>query len=1293
MTNQTFPTGFPALTPSSTITLLGDDGTQNGTITVAQILALVPASGGSSLAYIGPWAANTAYAVGNVITNAGSSYVVTTAFTSGSAFSTSNLGLLAEAGANGAAGAAGPTGAAGAAGVGVSSFSATQSTVTAGQPSTVTVTATMTDGTTEEYTYQAPPGAKGASGSGSGGSDALVAGEPFQATGVMTNVALTEQLASMTLSASGAPVGVPGSHIIIEPEVEFQEWVGVGGAVTEAACYCLMEYLTAAQRTAFLTKMFGTDGMGSIRICFGSSDYGVQPYYTYCDDWDGVTVTCPTFTIAKDSVYVLPVLQEIVAINPDIWIHASVWSPPPAMKDSGTIVNGNFLATTTAYTAFANYLVLAIQAYNALGIRISAVSAQNEPQGSKNGYPCCGWTSAELVTFTGTYLGPALIAANLGYVEIIAADTSWGSVEAFGIYAIGDATASMYCNSVGYHGYNGSVTSVPSQIFPYNKYDSINTYFTEWISGFTDGALFIFEKWCTTLFNNMIRYGARGITLWCIALDQNGAPYEESTTTSHVCRGMVTVPNTSTGAIVYNSDYLIFAHLSKFVKRGAKVIKSNVFSFVESGSYTATTTAIDTSTGSDVTNIAFKNPDGSIVVFLWNPLSVARNVVLTDASLTQSIPVSIPAQTCSTITWGAGDAVSTAATFTAPSAPTLGTPTNNTAGAPVVPITAPTTTGSSDIGAYYIYEGTAAGAEVMTTPKYVVPGTATSFTAQFSSIGVQLYWVAQAVGLGGVSPSSNEVTGEGVEGGATAYTMTASSATILSSQMDTLTFAPNGTVGSAVTVTPAVSGVTGTFSPTTITFASGATSSSTQTVTFTPSSSGTAVISATNSGSLTNPSSISITVAQATTTYEVAGNASVTEGTASTYTVTQGAGTLNNDTDVIPAISGITGTFTPASISLPAGSGATGTFTFTASSTGSGTMSFTNDGTLTNASSLAITAASASAPYTTYNLTTPSSSVTVNNAVTFTVAPGGGAAQSSAITITPAVSGVAGTFSPTTVTLASGSAASQTFTFTPTATGTAVISTTNSGSLTNPSSVSLTVSAASASLPAHYLQSASGSTSSETVYGQKACDFSGGVIDAQIWTNYSSYAPSANLEILGDYAATGGTSKNQTFGFILTTGGLWTLQFRNQSWTAETFTTASALTAAPTTGLYLRAVVNATTSSFTTVDGYIIQAAQTVSLYTSTDGVKWTAQTLSSGGTSAAYTSTINSGTSSTYPIAGTGAVVGSVYKAKVYGGPSTAPGTTLQYDPDFTVQSTGATSFTDSAGVKWTVSSGVSIA
>ncbi|WP_264812316.1 glycoside hydrolase family 30 beta sandwich domain-containing protein, partial [Acetobacter oeni] len=764
----------------------------------------------------------------------------------------------------------------------------------------------------------------------------LAPGSIVQPIAVMTNVAETSELAPVAISASAPASDVPGSEIIIDPAHEYQDWIGVGGAFTEATAYVLMTYMTAANRAAFLQKMFGTDGFQCLRICFGSSDYSFRTYYSYDDNGGVADPDLTNFSIQRDQDYIIPLLQEILLINPRIWIFASVWSPPAWLKTSASLCGGWFNATAANYTTYANYLVMAIQAYEACGIPIAAVTPQNEPQGNHTDYPSCEWTGAQLVTFIGSYLGPALAAANLN-TEIIACDTSWGSAPSYGLAVLGDTTGKQFCQSVGYHGYNGYVSEVPGQLRPY---PGTRVYFTEWIStlsGQGDSLLFGAEKWCADLLNNMVRYGARALMLWNIALDQTGAPYEQSPSTAHECRGMVTI-NNSTGAITYNSEYLAFAHISKYVQRGAKRIQSNVFTMVASNSYSSTVSSV---TGTDVTNVAFKNPDGSIVVFLWNPLSAARTVVLTDSYLGQSMPVTIPAQSYQTVTWGADNVITTAATFTAPGAPTLGTPTTNSAGQVVVPITAPASVGSSDLGGYRVFAGSAAGAEA-TMPLFTIPGTSTSFTDTLLASGSTRFYKAEAFGLGGASAASNEVSGTPVAASATTYTLTGSAALNVGTA-STFTVTPNAALYAAATITPACT-VAGTFSPTSVTLAEG--SSAAATFTFTPSATGTGTLSTTNSAGLTDPAGLAVTVAAATTpftTYTSALSASsVVMGNPVTLTITPGTGAANTSAITVTPASTLAGVFSPATVSIPAGSTAAVTCTFTPSASGTATISTTN---------------------------------------------------------------------------------------------------------------------------------------------------------------------------------------------------------------------------------------------------------------------------------------------------------------------------------------------------------------
>jgi hypothetical protein len=95
----------------------GPQGTQGATGAAGATGATGAAgAAGQGFNFRGAWAATTAYAAYDVVTNGGNTYVVTTGFTSGASFATTNLALMAQAGATGATGAAGATGATGAQG-------------------------------------------------------------------------------------------------------------------------------------------------------------------------------------------------------------------------------------------------------------------------------------------------------------------------------------------------------------------------------------------------------------------------------------------------------------------------------------------------------------------------------------------------------------------------------------------------------------------------------------------------------------------------------------------------------------------------------------------------------------------------------------------------------------------------------------------------------------------------------------------------------------------------------------------------------------------------------------------------------------------------------------------------------------------------------------------------------------------------------------------------------------------------------------------------------------------------
>src|SRR6185503_5904309 len=56
-------------------------------------------------------------------------------------------------------------------------------------------------------------------------------------------------------------------------------------------------------------------------------------------------------------------------------------------------------------SAFAQYLIAFVRAYAQQGIKIEAISPQNEPNYTGT-YPTCAWSPATYTKFVGQFLGP-----------------------------------------------------------------------------------------------------------------------------------------------------------------------------------------------------------------------------------------------------------------------------------------------------------------------------------------------------------------------------------------------------------------------------------------------------------------------------------------------------------------------------------------------------------------------------------------------------------------------------------------------------------------------------------------------------------------------------------------------------------------------------------------------------------------------------------------------------------------------------------------------------------------------
>lgn len=166
----------------------------------------------------------------------------------------------------------------------------------------------------------------------------------------------------------------------------YQTVDGFGAAMTVASCYNILK-MPQSKREAFLKQVFDPEeGIGSslIRVCIGGSDFSIERY-TWCDT-KGLENFAPH---EYDTKYVIPVLQEIKKINPNIRIIGSPWTAPRWMKRAVKL-NIDYYSWTggtlkeSCYEDYAQYFVKWIQYMQSQGLDIYAVTPQNEPLNAGN---------------------------------------------------------------------------------------------------------------------------------------------------------------------------------------------------------------------------------------------------------------------------------------------------------------------------------------------------------------------------------------------------------------------------------------------------------------------------------------------------------------------------------------------------------------------------------------------------------------------------------------------------------------------------------------------------------------------------------------------------------------------------------------------------------------------------------------------------------------------------------------------------------------------------------------------
>lgn len=378
------------------------------------------------------------------------------------------------------------------------------------------------------------------------------------------------------------------TRILINPKQQFQTIDGFGFTLTGGSAL-LIQQMQPAKRKALLQELFGKTAdaisISYLRISVGASDLS-ESVFSYHDLPNGEMDTLlKQFSLSRDTLYLIPLLQQILGINPTIKLMATPWSPPTWMKTNRHSMGGSLIPQY--YRSYARYLVKYLQAMKAIGIAIDALTIQNEPQHGGNN-PSMLMTASEQAIFIKSHLGP-LFKQHAVKTKIVIWDHNCDHPE-FPIQVLNDADANQYIDGSAFHLYAGDIAALSTVK---NAHPSKNIYFTEqWTGskGSFDGDL----KWhVKNVLLGALQNHSKIVLEWNLANDGSFGPHTPGGCTE--CKGALTIHGST---VTRNVAYYIIAHAAKFVPAGSVRVQSNRTRNIET--------------------VAFLTPKGDTILILLN---------------------------------------------------------------------------------------------------------------------------------------------------------------------------------------------------------------------------------------------------------------------------------------------------------------------------------------------------------------------------------------------------------------------------------------------------------------------------------------------------------------------------------------------------------------------------------------------------------------------------------------------------------------------------------------------------
>jgi glucosylceramidase len=410
--------------------------------------------------------------------------------------------------------------------------------------------------------------------------------------------------------------GRGGSTIIIDDSQQMQTIDGFGFALTGGSAELLIK-MSSNERVKILNELFAWDdkniGISYIRLSIGASDMN-SFVFSYDDLQKGETdFELNKFSLAQDNKDVIPVLKEILAINPAIKILGSPWSAPAWMKTNNDVRGGRL--KTECYRVYALYFVKYVQAMKSVGITIDAITIQNEPVNSRN-TPSMTWFENEQAEFIKSNLGPAFEKAEIK-TKIILFDHN-GDRPDYPLSLLNDPEVAKYADGSGFHNYVGDI-STALRLVHIARPDK-NLYFTEQMVTERPGSTEInIANPVKNLILKTTQNWSRNVILWNLAADPLNDPHTDNGGCS-MCQGAITING---DIVTRNIAFYTVAHASKFVRPGSVRIGSTnrgdkTVGLYEDEQRPGVFRAALIENMEILPNVAFRTPEGKIVLIVVN---------------------------------------------------------------------------------------------------------------------------------------------------------------------------------------------------------------------------------------------------------------------------------------------------------------------------------------------------------------------------------------------------------------------------------------------------------------------------------------------------------------------------------------------------------------------------------------------------------------------------------------------------------------------------------------------------